>query len=431
MLKGMSYDYCKEQVTIGSRRGCDLLLNDGGVEPEHARILADGAELVIHNRSESGVKVNGKFVERQALHRLRRHDLPGDPGRRPAGQASQGRCGRSAAPAVCPGRQLDLQESVRHRCHSSILLGHRFRRNIRCHPTQGAGGAGVRWGVRVPLGWPGHLRHQVHRSRSLRVADQAHRQARRGRSHPGQERSGRAVRYPSGQVVAVPVDPERQEDARAELAQESSVPTDDHLRFGRGQPGARPGAGALREQESQPVGVVQRHPVLQKGRGVLSGLRGHHQGGHQRGAQTGRDRAFRVLRGCLGAGVHQGARQGLRRGGGPVRVPPEAGPGRQEPGEPVRPHGAAERDARRVTCSDCKESFMAAKHDRRNHRRERRSDSPARAPRRRRSAGQAALEFLLLLACFILPMAILAFGIRRYQRELFDIVSWFLSLPIP
>jgi pSer/pThr/pTyr-binding forkhead associated (FHA) protein len=68
LLKGMAYEYAKEQVVIGSRRGSDLLLGDAGVEPEHARIIAEGSELVLHNRSNSGVKVNGKNVERQALH---------------------------------------------------------------------------------------------------------------------------------------------------------------------------------------------------------------------------------------------------------------------------------------------------------------------------------------------------------------------------
>ena len=48
-----------------------------------------------------------------------------------------------------------------------------------------------------------------------------------------------------------------------------------------------------------------------------------------------------------------------------------------------------------------------------------------------RRRGQTALEFILLLAFFILPMGILAFGIRRYQIDLFNIISWFLSLPVP
>lgn len=44
---------------------------------------------------------------------------------------------------------------------------------------------------------------------------------------------------------------------------------------------------------------------------------------------------------------------------------------------------------------------------------------------------QATVEFILLLAFFVLPMSILAFGIRRYQIDLFNIISWFLSLPVP
>lgn len=44
---------------------------------------------------------------------------------------------------------------------------------------------------------------------------------------------------------------------------------------------------------------------------------------------------------------------------------------------------------------------------------------------------QATLEFVLLLAFFVLPMSILAFGIRRYQLDLFHWISWFLSLPVP
>lgn len=68
LLKGMNYDYAKEQVVIGSRRGCDMLLGDAGVEAEHARIIAEGSELVLHNRSNAGVKVNGKLVERSVLH---------------------------------------------------------------------------------------------------------------------------------------------------------------------------------------------------------------------------------------------------------------------------------------------------------------------------------------------------------------------------
>ena len=44
---------------------------------------------------------------------------------------------------------------------------------------------------------------------------------------------------------------------------------------------------------------------------------------------------------------------------------------------------------------------------------------------------QATVEFVLLLAFFVLPMSILAFGIRRYQMDLYKIISWFLSLPVP
>ena len=51
--------------------------------------------------------------------------------------------------------------------------------------------------------------------------------------------------------------------------------------------------------------------------------------------------------------------------------------------------------------------------------------------RRGSQSGLAALEFILLLAFFVLPFAILAFGIRMYHRDLFYIVSWFLSLSIP
>ena len=47
------------------------------------------------------------------------------------------------------------------------------------------------------------------------------------------------------------------------------------------------------------------------------------------------------------------------------------------------------------------------------------------------ASGQAAIEFLLLLALFVLPMAILAIWIRAYLVDLFDIISWFLSLPVP
>jgi hypothetical protein len=45
--------------------------------------------------------------------------------------------------------------------------------------------------------------------------------------------------------------------------------------------------------------------------------------------------------------------------------------------------------------------------------------------------GQTTLEFILILAAFILPLGILAFTIQRYYRDLFDIISWFLSLPVP
>lgn len=45
--------------------------------------------------------------------------------------------------------------------------------------------------------------------------------------------------------------------------------------------------------------------------------------------------------------------------------------------------------------------------------------------------GQAALEFLLLVAFFILPMSFLCWAMFKYQREMFDIVNWFLSLPVP
>jgi pSer/pThr/pTyr-binding forkhead associated (FHA) protein len=76
-LKGMSYEYTREQVVLGSRRGSDLLLSDSGVEPEHARIVSDGSELVIHNRSAAGVKVNGKLVERQTLHNGDKIELAG------------------------------------------------------------------------------------------------------------------------------------------------------------------------------------------------------------------------------------------------------------------------------------------------------------------------------------------------------------------
>lgn len=44
---------------------------------------------------------------------------------------------------------------------------------------------------------------------------------------------------------------------------------------------------------------------------------------------------------------------------------------------------------------------------------------------------QATIEFVLLLAFFVLPMSILAFGIRRYQLDLYRWISWFLSLPVP
>jgi hypothetical protein len=56
---------------------------------------------------------------------------------------------------------------------------------------------------------------------------------------------------------------------------------------------------------------------------------------------------------------------------------------------------------------------------------------PVRFSRWRRRHGQAALEFLLLLAFFILPMSFLAWALLKYQREMFDIFSWFLSLPVP
>lgn len=49
-------------------------------------------------------------------------------------------------------------------------------------------------------------------------------------------------------------------------------------------------------------------------------------------------------------------------------------------------------------------------------------------PRRR---GQAALEFLLLVAFFILPMSFLCWGMLKYQRDMFNVVNWFLSLPVP
>ena len=75
LLKGMSYEFCKEQVVLGSRRGCDLLLGDAAVEMEHGRIIAEGSELVLHNRSNSGIKCNGKIVERQVLHNGDRIEL--------------------------------------------------------------------------------------------------------------------------------------------------------------------------------------------------------------------------------------------------------------------------------------------------------------------------------------------------------------------
>lgn len=51
--------------------------------------------------------------------------------------------------------------------------------------------------------------------------------------------------------------------------------------------------------------------------------------------------------------------------------------------------------------------------------------------RRRGRRGQAALEFLLLVAFFILPMSFLCWAIMKYHRELYEIVGWFLSLPVP
>ena len=68
VLKGMTYDFAKERVTLGSKRGCDLLLSDSGVDEEHAQIVSEGAEMVLYNECEPGTKVNGKFVERQVLH---------------------------------------------------------------------------------------------------------------------------------------------------------------------------------------------------------------------------------------------------------------------------------------------------------------------------------------------------------------------------
>ena len=50
---------------------------------------------------------------------------------------------------------------------------------------------------------------------------------------------------------------------------------------------------------------------------------------------------------------------------------------------------------------------------------------------RRRRRAQAALEFLLLVAFFILPMSFLCWAMFKYQREMFDLVNWFISLPIP
>jgi len=50
---------------------------------------------------------------------------------------------------------------------------------------------------------------------------------------------------------------------------------------------------------------------------------------------------------------------------------------------------------------------------------------------RTRLSGQTTIEFLLLLALFLLPAAVLTLMIRRYHRDLFTVVSWFLSLPIP
>jgi hypothetical protein len=49
----------------------------------------------------------------------------------------------------------------------------------------------------------------------------------------------------------------------------------------------------------------------------------------------------------------------------------------------------------------------------------------------RRRRGQAALEFLLLIAFFILPMSFLCWGMLQYQRDMFHVVAWFLSLPVP
>jgi pSer/pThr/pTyr-binding forkhead associated (FHA) protein len=68
LLRGMSYEYTREQVILGSRRGCELLMSDVGVEPEHARVVAEASELVLYNSAQAGTKVNGKAVERQVLH---------------------------------------------------------------------------------------------------------------------------------------------------------------------------------------------------------------------------------------------------------------------------------------------------------------------------------------------------------------------------
>lgn len=66
-LKWSQYDFSKELVKVGSRRGCDLLLAGQGVENEHFQIVAEGNDFVLYNEAEAGTKVNGKGVERKAL----------------------------------------------------------------------------------------------------------------------------------------------------------------------------------------------------------------------------------------------------------------------------------------------------------------------------------------------------------------------------
>lgn len=60
-----------------------------------------------------------------------------------------------------------------------------------------------------------------------------------------------------------------------------------------------------------------------------------------------------------------------------------------------------------------------------------RSMKGAMVPGGPRRAGQAALEFMLIVAGFIVPMVILALMAQRYHRDCWRIISWFISQPSP